>query len=201
MSDQPDARMAFSEASAFHRATNIICLAIQRDMGQDPRVADLVFPQYVNAAYAAEAYLKCLIALRFNRLQKGHHLKVLFDELPPKDQSELITRHAQLCVANPKKQEGWAHTGRLPQFLPFVLQEANNAFVDLRYTFEGVSIAGIGELMDVDNALRQHILAEHPEWREAMIWIVSSPDPSPPVPEESQTPVEEPLTARDGLAG
>ena len=128
---------------------------------------DLASPIFVNIAFAAELYFKCLLYMRHGTLIRGHNLKKLYSSLPKKDKIELekfynLRVQNSVLIKDTKKFHPDSNFD-----LRYVLGDIADTYVNWRYSFEKLpnSTAGIGPLAD---ALQDYIFECAPEFRERL---------------------------------
>ena len=157
-SNLPDPRFVFSTGAAFDRAATVLLDIFDRDPD-----AGLGVVINVNAAFAAEVYLKCLHLLAGKR-REGHKLDDLFDSLPDTDKSPIAAEFNQRSkrVFWTKISPGVPETYdvELEVFLPRIA----STFVDWRYIHEATELADASGLIEFVDALRRQIERTKPEW-------------------------------------
>jgi len=118
----------------------------------------------VNAAFAGELYLKCLIRDEGHTPHGKHKLKSLFLELNGKTQTEIRRRYAEIVG---KASPAVIASGTTETNLDKALDESNRSFDQFRYLYEvkprttTSSTFSAGLFVYV---LRTLILARHPAW-------------------------------------
>lgn len=118
-------------------------------------------------AFSLELYFKSLIRIGERSYGREHDLKKLFRLIRPTHRAEIERRWQVNADALRSEIHGmYAANGRpLPQVdLNFVLTVSKDAFSIMRYAFEGVPHDS-GWLADtILEAVRDTILAMHPDW-------------------------------------
>jgi hypothetical protein len=120
-------------------------------------------PIVVCRAFAAEAYLKCLLTVRQKHFPPDHDLKRLFTLLPLADKQYIEESWNRRTLAKmPKPGAPGAPVGLvIPKTLQQALKQARHAFKEWRYTDTGVLHWFVGSFPD---DTRRAILTAHPEW-------------------------------------
>jgi len=109
---------------------------------------------YVNAAFAIEVYLKCLIEI---------DLVTLFDQLNAANRTRITEIFDETIVNNESVKNVPAGHVAPPTDLKSVLDILKNIFVEFRYvySFGPNAVHGINEVMI---AVRKRIIELHPNW-------------------------------------
>lgn len=126
---------------------------------------NLVLPYTVNAAFALELYLKCLVALERapNHIPKQHDLFKLFEMLNPETQASLVNDFRMEVAKDPNKASALAEHLGFTDDLWHELGSSKDAFVLFRYAFEGKPARfTVGELIP---CLRNYIVKLKPDWK------------------------------------
>lgn len=124
-------------------------------------------PCMVLSSLASELYLKCLICLHTGAVPTDiHNLRKLFRKLPGTMQ-KAIEREWDSYIQLPKTQDALnnldaQYNRHFPRDLAWALDEGAQAFVKIRYLYEGVSINFM--LTDLPKVIRPVILQLKPEW-------------------------------------
>lgn len=123
----------------------------------------------VLSALACELFLKCLVLIETGKLERGHHLKHLFDRL------EMNTKRSIRSIWDaeivPRQKLLWdafeRETGsKISRDLPTALSRSKGAFEKLRYSYEG-DVENIDYVLnELPWILKRVILARHPEWKQ-----------------------------------
>ncbi len=121
------------------------------------------FPHIVLRAFAAEAYLKCLITLEGGKPEKIHNLLKLFDQLQLATKKALNKRWEKECEPDLKRlKKARVTVIKFDTSLRGVLNQSGDAFIDFRYVENG------GEarfsILRFPIFVRQEILARRPEF-------------------------------------
>jgi hypothetical protein len=123
-----DATTWFERADRFYWS----CCAL---MEGRMHLVDIVgFPHIVLRAFAAEAYLKCLITLQGNAPTEEHNLLRLFDQLKIDTKKDLTKRWVTECEPNLRKLKKQKVTiVNFDTSLRGVLNQSGDAFLNFRY--------------------------------------------------------------------
>jgi hypothetical protein len=119
----------------------------------------------VNASFAIELYLKCLLAVEGSKIPATHNLKDLFDRVSPESRDKIRKRHDELEKENSVLSE-FRKKG-IQTDLDSLLQHAQNVFVQFRYIFEGIpdQMQPVGFALDLfGQIVRNRVLDLRPEW-------------------------------------
>lgn len=145
---------------------------------QDPYLMMVVGPPaLVLSAFASELFMKCIIYLETGKLERGHHLKNLFHRLSPDSRALIERLWAEYA---PTQDAFWDavenQTGmKAARDLLGCLAEGNQAFEQIRYSYEDQSNRSRFRLADLPRMLREAVLAIKPEWRGARPGFESPP--------------------------
>lgn len=121
------------------------------------------FPHVVLRAFAAEAYLKCLITLQGKDPIQVHNLLTLFDELELGTKKALAKRWVKECEPSLKKLKKSKKTViNFDTSLRGVLNQSGDAFIDFRYVLKG-GVARFS-IMRFPMFVRDEILTIKPEF-------------------------------------
>jgi hypothetical protein len=152
-----DPQQIFDTAEGFREACRIFNAAAQ----QGYRVITLVMA--VNASFALEAYLKCLLFLEQGTFPKTHDLKKLFYTLPTQTQAELTKAHDPHVANNILLQDAKKKGTKID--LDSLLESGKDSFVYFRYAFEGKAQGISFALNGLSTCIRERILVLHPHWK------------------------------------
>ena len=152
------AREVFYAGIAFHRTAKMMA-----ERFEQTRDTDFMVSLYVNAALAAELFLKCLLR-RAEDPRQGHKLQKLFEALPEEDQSAI----RESFNATPRRNFACLITPGLPPTLdlPFdlFLSHVEDTFRTWRYNYEIRSLADASGLLELAGAIRTRINELEPGW-------------------------------------
>jgi hypothetical protein len=129
----------------------------------------LTIPAATNHAFAVELYLKCLILFDTGRMVRGHRITRLFAALIASRQRQIVDVY-QRQIARDANVAYLRSRGANDEEFKFdnVLARLDEAFVRIRYGFEG----GIPNFIQVGGgvcaAIRSVILEAQPDWREGL---------------------------------
>jgi len=167
-----DAHGWFERADHFHYTAVFLM--------QQPQPMQFIYarPHIVMKAFAAEAYLKALLAVEGITPPKIHNLLSLFDKLKPASRKCITAwwnKHSKPILDKARAQP-------VPDYIPArnlrdALDEASSAFIDWRYhgnkAYMGFSILAFPHLV------RNRILELKPDWSVAPPNPLSVLDPHP----------------------
>jgi hypothetical protein len=139
-----DPRQIFDTGEGFREA----CALFDLQAREGRAVLTLVMG--MNAAYALEAYLKCLAFLEKGAFQKTHDFVILFNDLEKRTQQELKEQHDKEAVGDSRFAA--AQRQGIPSDLDTLLQVGKDSFVKFRYAFEGngnKTVFGLGKFMRI----------------------------------------------------
>jgi hypothetical protein len=156
----PDARQIFRVAAVYEEASNVIHNAMSND-----KKMYLAVTHGAIAAFALELYLKCLLVIEHNAAPpEEHNPKELFRLLRRQTKQSLRRQHNEWA---PKQQAFQNLKKHIPDWefdLDSLLEQAQDAFTQLRYSYEGLR-EGMGfSLNGFTWFVRNRILKLHPEW-------------------------------------
>lgn len=158
---EQDARTWFHRADCFHYTS----LFLGQTMTQAPQMQFVYsYPHITLKAFAAEAYLKCLLMLEGKTAPQTHHLLSLFHKLEPESQKTIKRwwdKESKPSLKKLKKQ-GPTPGLKVPLTLREALDQSATAFVDWRYAGEGSEIAFT--IMAFPLFVRRRILENEPSW-------------------------------------
>ena len=151
-------RAVFKAGIAFDRTAQIMVEHLEQT-----KDSDFMVSLYVNAALAAELFLKCLL-VRAEDQRTGHKLRKLFEALPEQDQSAI----RESFNATPRRSFAHVIAPRLPPTLdvPFdgFLSHVDDTFVKWRYNYEIRSLPDASGLPEFVQAIRARIEEVEPGW-------------------------------------
>lgn len=124
----------------------------------------IIFPAYVNQAFACELYLKCLLQIKTPFVPKHHKLHLLFDSLPKPDRSEVIRHYKRWCKADPMHSQ-FFNKSKFKDDLRSVLEAGADVFETLRYAYEDRPLKQLAAFSLPILALHDAILEARPEWK------------------------------------
>jgi hypothetical protein len=131
------------------------------------QVALIAHPSMTLSAFASELYLKCLLCAEIGEVPTDHNLKRLFDRLQLATRrgledlwDEYIRHYGRQPVINWIRSQPGGEKLRLD--LPYALDIGADAFLELRYFYEGEGSYFL--LEDFPDLLRIVILKRFPEW-------------------------------------
>ena len=152
-------REIFYAGVAFDRTAQIMAEHLEQT-----KDSDFMVSLYVNAALAAELFLKCLLR-RAEDTREGHKLKKLFEALPGEDQSAI----RESFNATPKRSFASVIAPSVPPTLdvPFdrFLSHVDDTFVKWRYNYEIRSLRDASGLLEFVRAIRTRIKGLELGWR------------------------------------
>lgn len=132
-----------------------------------PRHPNTIVPGIILFALALEIYFKLLLVESGKRLRGTHRLEPLFNSLTSEQRTRiktyaqpLLSRSAAHKTAQAKK--AGISIGFSDDFIT-ALKTSNDAFVNLRYLYEGNAEGWFGEEILV--ATRRMILETHTDWK------------------------------------
>jgi len=121
-------------------------------------------PSHTCAALSLELYFKSLICLEKGNVPRDHRLVELFAH---------ISLQSQLAIRKAFAAEDFVRAYTTPSDKAYefdaILREANTAFINYRYSFEGVFGSSF-LIWPVAQATRKHILSLRPSWATALDW-------------------------------
>ena len=163
-------RSATSSASAFPSATwergksspprrgALIRQSRRQEYSHDPFSLG---PMLVTAAFSAELYLKCLIALQLQNITSGHDLVLLFDQLNKTTKAKL----ERLYREDSKVQEIIRAAPSAPKNMRDDLRANADNFSAWRYRYEThTGKARIDNMGNLRRILRSYLLSLNPDW-------------------------------------
>jgi hypothetical protein len=153
-----DVPLAFQSAEAFDEVARVLHRAAMQGHKYILPVAIVM-----NASFALETYLKCLVALESRQFLRGHDTWKLFRKLKSDTQVRLRAFHDNYIKGKPEFEA--AKKKGIKVDLDSLLKRGRNAFVDFRYAYETMPAGrdwGVGGL---NQALQGEILKLHPEWK------------------------------------
>jgi hypothetical protein len=119
----------------------------------------------VNAAFASELYLKCIIGLEGKRVPTSHDLGALYAMISGPAQRKMELLWDELYARAPPGNLDAADRmiGRkLPRDLPTVLAEGSRAFEQFRYLYEGGGESSVTFLFP--DVAKRYIVELNPDW-------------------------------------
>ncbi len=153
-----DLALAFHSAEAFDEVARVLHRAAMQGHKYILPIAIVM-----NASFALETYLKCLVALESGVFLRGHDTLKLFRKLRSETQSALRAYHDNYISGKPEfeaaKQKG------IKLDLDSLLKRGRNAFVDFRYAYESIPAGRDWGLGGLNHGLREEILKLRPEWK------------------------------------
>jgi hypothetical protein len=133
-------------------------------------------PITVNAAFTAELYVKCLLAIDKNgACPSGHDLKLLFDNLSRTFKAKIRKRH-ELLAPHDDSIRFFSFLWGSELNLDLLLDLNGKTFEKVRYSYENNSALFPFGLRTFTICLRDEILSRHPEWEAACSGEPTSPD-------------------------
>jgi hypothetical protein len=152
----------------FGSATNFLIAANKLSALADQGEYRLLLPLNVLGAISLEMFLKCLLSIESSHYKNIHRLDKLFLSLSEKSQNK-IRLLFEPHIAEIRFQTGLAFADQgisAPEVtFDYMLTKSSDAFVKLRYAFEGRLTNGegftAGRMID---GVRSVILEHHPEW-------------------------------------
>lgn len=154
-----DPRKIFLSAEGFLASSSI--LASEHRRGN----VWVIFPMYVNQAFACELYLKCILAIKTPQLPKVHKLHQLFDSLPKQDKATLVRRYKYICTLDPNHKLFFTLHTHFKDDLRSVLEGGSEIFSKIRYAYEGIGLEKHLAYLNLPiRAIRETIIECHPEW-------------------------------------
>jgi hypothetical protein len=163
-----DPRTLFSYAEAFSAGAEKLREQAQKEVpgGKGIPVADAghFAPLATLDSFALELYLKCLHQIDHGNPGWGHKCKDLFDALFPGTQKAVrMTYNSRLATEKIAIEFAENHP-RVPMGLDNVLELSNDAFETVRYLYEGTGGKMLFYWPMVKLAVRDTLVAIHPEW-------------------------------------
>jgi hypothetical protein len=160
-----DPLQIYLQANSFCRAFQLLAKT------DDPNVLPMIgTPVMVISAFASELFLKCLICLEAGKSPHRHHLKPLFDRLPKhiQDRVEELWNQIVVPLRKPLFDAAERESGRpVPRDFRSALKAGNNAFGDIRYSYEPEQAKKVAFYIgDLPLLLRTVTWELKPEWRE-----------------------------------
>ena len=147
----------------FERADNFYWACAALMDGRMHLYEILGFPHIVLRAFAAEAYLKCLIALQGGTHEDTHNLLDLFDKLDLAAKKALNKRWVNECEPTLKRLKKTRKTViKFDTSLRGVLNQSADAFIDFRYIQPGEEARF--SIMRFPMFVRGLILEREPSW-------------------------------------
>lgn len=123
----------------------------------------LAFPQVVCRAFAAEAYLKCLLALHNKAFPNDHNLRKLFARLPEEDQVAIKEAWSMKTLPNVLRAgERPPPDVTVPRTFEQCLKKSAEAFTEWRYNVRSTRYWWLGSFPD---DVRNRVLVIRPRWR------------------------------------
>lgn len=134
MSNEQKAKRIARHAFRYEIADAVLRTAAEKDPDGGTSYA---FPGMTLSAFAAELYLKALIRLEGSDPPKKHNLAELFDLLSPETQHALEREWSSETHQERLQEAARAHNAVVPEGLRAALLECGDAFVAIRYIFDG----------------------------------------------------------------
>lgn len=132
-----------------------------------------IFPQVACRAFAAEAYLKCLLTLRSKHFPPDHNLRTLFRILPAEDRAIIEEWWNAETLPNVLRAGQNPTTFPVPSTFEQCLKRSAEAFKEWRYNTKETRYWWLGGF---PNNVRRRILDMKPDW------VISPPGPLPDNP-------------------
>jgi hypothetical protein len=148
--------------SVFQLACKFAATEMDVRRSDNPRATFMASPAMVLSAFAIELFLKCLLLLEGNELDRTHTLNVLYRRLSHKQKrriEEVWEKEARPKIDELHRKVGLRH----PTDLPNALVTCAKAFEHMRYGYEDPDrqVFYLGELPTI---LWRIILGMRPEW-------------------------------------
>jgi len=123
----------------------------------------LFMPMGVAYAFSLELYLKCLLNVEGSSYPETHNLEELFRNLPKNTKTHLTKRYKALTDQSPCKSRMKKDGFKVE--LKSDLEASRNAFVFLRYAYEGKAPSGSGFTAGLLlECIREEIVKKKPAW-------------------------------------
>src|SRR5262245_4012294 len=133
MTDKPPhgnrALMMYRTACTFYEAGRLISAGIRPDFGM------LQVPTHVNAAFAAELFLKCIILGERGTFEQTHQLERLFNALEPDTQTQ-VTAYYDRWLDESEIPLAFSVAYQRDVGIRGMLRDCGDTFVKLRYFFD-----------------------------------------------------------------
>jgi|SRR5262245_5853139 len=156
-------KFILKSADAFQEAS---ILALKRATEDKDQTFFLASVYVVNAAFAVELYLKCLLAVESGQIPETHNLKELFNQVSRESRDKIRKRHKELA-SNHAVLSGARERVGIKTDLDSLLEDSQDLFTHFRYLFEGVRnrTKPIGFALDLfGQIVRNRILDLRSEW-------------------------------------
>lgn len=134
MTNEQRTKRIAQHALRYEIADAVLRTAAERDPDGGRAYA---FPGMTLSAFAAELYLKSLIQLEGNDPPRKHNLAELFDLLSAQTQSALEKEWSSQTHLDRLREVARANDAVIPESLREALAECGDAFVAIRYIFDG----------------------------------------------------------------
>lgn len=161
---QIEASKIFEQADCFFQT-----LAILRNVNPEDEQLCVTIgePAMVIDALTNELFFKCLACIETGKTSRSHNLKELYDGLSPATRARIQQTWDDDILA--RRASEWdqieeALGQKIARDLPSALAAASNAFLRIRYSFEGNTTDVQYFLRDLPELLRRVILERKPEW-------------------------------------
>lgn len=174
--------MATADPHALFRHAEGFRAASQRLLPERGAPREHLAPYIATSVFALELYLKCLLMVVKGKYPQVHSVLALFYDLPEDEISRIRKLHRQIHRAHfPAETAEPARASRSDSGtserdatdpadarLDAILHGAKGAFTVVRYGYErtGADERGIPDVSVVTEAVRGHLLALRPEWRD-----------------------------------
>lgn len=156
-------KFILKSADAFEEASVLALKHATQDQNQTFYLA-LVY--VVNASFAVELYLKCLLAVESGQIPETHNLKDLFNQVSRESRAKIKKRHNKLAPDH-SVLSGFRERLGIKIDLDSLLEDGQDVFKHFRYLFEGVRsrTKPIGFGLELfGRIVRNRILDLRPEW-------------------------------------
>ena len=157
-------KFILKQADAFQRASVLALDCALKEAKEQKLHLSLVYG--VNAAFAVELYLKCLLLIEGGQVPETHNLKQLFNQVSRESRGKITKRHNTLAADHPVLSEFRQKLG-IKTDLNSILEDGQDIFTQFRYFFEGIPnrMEPIGFGLDLfAQIVRNRILDLRPEW-------------------------------------
>jgi len=156
-------KFILKSADAFQEAS---ILALEHATEHKEQTFFLASVYVVNAAFAVELFLKCLLAVESGQIPETHNLKDLFNQVSKESRGKIRKRHNERAL-NHAVLSGTRERVGIKTDLDSLLEDSQDVFTHFRYLFEGVQnrTKPLGFVLDLfGQIVRDRILDLRPEW-------------------------------------
>jgi len=156
-------KFMLKSADAFEQAS---VLALKRATQDEDQKFYFALVYVVNASFAIELYLKCLLTVEGGQVPGTHNLKDLFNQVSRESRGKITKRHNTVAPHHPVLS-GFDERLGINTDLDSLLERDQDVFSQVRYLFEGIrdrtEPVGFG-LELFGRIVRNRILDLRPEW-------------------------------------